>query len=136
ENSGVAARILRELGPDAETIREELFRLLGGKDVAPLRPPDWRGFRRRRRQRPARIEPMTDEVRELFGGGHFVHLATLLPDGSPHSVPLWTIVREGRIAFFTQPGSRTAQNLRHDQRVALSVVDRANRTARPGRAAA
>jgi PPOX class probable F420-dependent enzyme len=69
---------------------------------------------------------MDDEVRELFGGGNFAHLATLLPDGSPHSVPLWTIVEDGRIAFFTQAQSRKARNLARDPRVALSVVDRAN----------
>src|SRR3954452_18209688 len=69
---------------------------------------------------------MDDEVRELFGGGNFAHLATVMPDGSPHSVPLWTIVEDGRIAFFTQPSSRKARNLEYDPRVALSVVDRAN----------
>jgi PPOX class probable F420-dependent enzyme len=67
-----------------------------------------------------------EEVRDLFGGGNFAHLATVLPDGSPHSVPLWTIVDGGRIAFFTQASSRKARNLERDPRVALSVVDRAN----------
>src|SRR3954462_9261187 len=63
----------------------------------------------------------------LVAGGNFVHLATVLPDGGPHSVPLWTIVLEdGRIAFFTQPASRKARNLARDPRAALSVVDRAN----------
>jgi len=69
---------------------------------------------------------LDDEARELFAGGNFVHLATVLPDGAPHSVPLWTIVEDGRIAFFTQPGSRKARNLARDPRVALSVVDRNN----------
>ena len=69
---------------------------------------------------------MDDGVRELFGGGNFAHLATVLPDGSPHSVPLWTIVEDDRIAFFTQPASRKARNLARDPRVALSVTDAAN----------
>jgi PPOX class probable F420-dependent enzyme len=69
---------------------------------------------------------LTDEARRLFAGGNFVHLATVLPDGAPHSVPLWTIVEGDRIAFFTQPASRKARNLARDPRVALSVVDRAN----------
>ncbi len=50
----------------------------------------------------------------------------MLPDGAPHSVPLWTIVEDGRIAFFTQAASRKARNLARDPRVALSVTDRAN----------
>ena len=69
---------------------------------------------------------LTEEERELFAGGNYVHLATVLPDGSPHSVPLWTIVEDGRIAFFTQTTSRKARNLTREPRVALSVVDRAN----------
>ncbi|HEY6055741.1 MAG TPA: PPOX class F420-dependent oxidoreductase [Gaiellaceae bacterium] len=69
---------------------------------------------------------LTEEERELFAGGNYVHLATVLPDGSPHSVPLWTIVEGGRIAFFTQTTSRKARNLAREPRVALSVVDRAN----------
>jgi PPOX class probable F420-dependent enzyme len=70
--------------------------------------------------------PLDGEERELFGGGHFAHLASLLPDGSPHSVALWTIVENGRVAFFTQPQSRKARNLAQDGRVALSVVDKSN----------
>jgi PPOX class probable F420-dependent enzyme len=121
--NGVAARILLDLGADAERIRDAVIRALGGPVSESVLP--WRRFPRRR-PRPVRIRPMTDEVRGLFAGGHFVHLATLLPDGSPHSVPLWTIVHEGRIAFFTQPSARKAKNLERDARVALSVVDRAN----------
>jgi PPOX class probable F420-dependent enzyme len=55
-----------------------------------------------------------------------VHLATLLPDGSPHSIPVWAILEDGRIAFFTQSRSRKARNLDRDPRVALSVVDHEN----------
>jgi PPOX class probable F420-dependent enzyme len=121
-NEGVATRILLELGADADRVREEVIGLLGGMPGPTAMPAPSRRFPRR----PVRIEPMDDEVRELFGGGNFVHLATLLPDGSPHSVPLWTIVHEGRIAFFTQPTARKAKNLERDARVALSVVDRQN----------
>jgi PPOX class probable F420-dependent enzyme len=55
-----------------------------------------------------------------------VHLATLLPDGAPHSIPVWAILEDGRIAFFTQSRSRKARNLADDPRVALSVVDATN----------
>ena len=55
-----------------------------------------------------------------------MHLATLLPDGAPHSIPVWAILEDGRIAFFTQSGSRKARNLARDPRVALSVVDEQN----------
>ena len=128
ENQGVASQILVDRGVDGERLRREVIGFLGG--APPGRPPYGPGRRfayfRRRRARPVRIEPMSDEVRGLFAGGHVVHLATLLPDGSPHSVPLWTILHEGRIAFFTQPSARKARNLERDARVALSVVDRAD----------
>jgi PPOX class probable F420-dependent enzyme len=66
---------------------------------------------------------LPDDVRELFEGPNFVHVATVLPSGAPHSVPVWTTMEGDRIAFFTQPGSRKARNLAEDPRVAFSVVD-------------
>jgi PPOX class probable F420-dependent enzyme len=55
-----------------------------------------------------------------------VHLATVLPDGAPHTTPVWAILEDGRIAFFTQSKSRKARNLLREPRVALSVVDAQN----------
>ncbi|HEY6961964.1 MAG TPA: TIGR03618 family F420-dependent PPOX class oxidoreductase [Gaiellaceae bacterium] len=69
------------------------------------------------------LEP---QVAELFGGGHVVHLTTLRPDGAPQSRPVWTIVDDGNVVFFTQPSSPKARDLAADPRVALSVADRAN----------
>jgi PPOX class probable F420-dependent enzyme len=63
---------------------------------------------------------------ELFGGGHVVHLTTLRADGSPQSRPVWTIVDEGRVVFFTQPSSAKARDIAGDPRVALSVADKSN----------
>jgi PPOX class probable F420-dependent enzyme len=65
-------------------------------------------------------------VRLLTEGRNFVHLATVLPDGAPHTIPVWAIYEDGRIAFFTQSTSRKARNLERDPRVALSVVDSSN----------
>lgn len=69
---------------------------------------------------------LSDEVRALFEGANFAHVATVLPDGGPHSVPVWVGVEDGRIAFFTQLASRKARNLERDPRVSLSIVDFAN----------
>ncbi len=66
------------------------------------------------------------DVQRLFEGPNYGHLATLMPDGSPHSVALWVGVEDGRVVFFTQPESRKARNLEGDPRVAISVLDRAN----------
>lgn len=69
---------------------------------------------------------MKPELRELFERPNVVHVATLLPDGSPHSVPVWARLEGERVAFFTQPSSRKARNLAADGRVAISVADREN----------
>jgi PPOX class probable F420-dependent enzyme len=65
---------------------------------------------------------LPDDVRALFEGANYAHVATLTPDGAPHSVPVWTDVEDGRIAFLTSPGSRKARNLARDPRVAISIT--------------
>jgi PPOX class probable F420-dependent enzyme len=72
------------------------------------------------------VSALPDDVRALFAEPNFAHLATLLPDGSPHSVAVWVDVEGDRVYFFTQPGTRKARNVARDGRVALSAVDRAN----------
>jgi PPOX class probable F420-dependent enzyme len=70
---------------------------------------------------------MKPELRELFERPNVVHVATILPDGSPHSVPVWARLEDGdHVAFFTQPTSRKARNLAADPRVAISVHDHEN----------
>jgi PPOX class probable F420-dependent enzyme len=63
------------------------------------------------------------DVRALFERANFAHIATVLPDGGPHTVPIWVGLEGDRIAFFTQEGSRKARNIQSDPRVALSIAD-------------
>jgi PPOX class probable F420-dependent enzyme len=65
------------------------------------------------------LEP---EVRRVLDGTSIAHIATILPDGSPHSVPVWIGTHDGRIAILTGPGTLKARNLRRDPRVALSLT--------------
>lgn len=62
------------------------------------------------------------DVRRVLDGPSIAHLATVLPDGSPHTVPLWIGVHDDRLVFLTGPDSRKARNLRRDPRVALSLT--------------
>jgi PPOX class probable F420-dependent enzyme len=62
------------------------------------------------------------DVRRHLDGTVLAHLATVLPDGSPHTVPLWVATRGDQIVFLTGPRSRKARNLRRDPRVALSLT--------------
>jgi PPOX class probable F420-dependent enzyme len=62
------------------------------------------------------------DVRRHLDGTSLAHLATVLPDGSPHTAPLWIGTRGEQIVFLTGPRSRKARNLRRDPRVALSLT--------------
>jgi len=70
--------------------------------------------------RPATI---AEPVRRLIDGANYAHLATLQPNGAPHSVPMWVGMENGRIAVMTSPKSRKARNLERYPRVALSITD-------------
>ena len=61
-------------------------------------------------------------VRRAVESTSIAHLATVLPDGSPHSIPLWVATLDDRIVFLTGPNSQKARNLRRDPRVALSLA--------------
>ncbi|MFD7153144.1 TIGR03618 family F420-dependent PPOX class oxidoreductase [Kribbella sp. NPDC059898] len=61
-------------------------------------------------------------VRAAVESTSIAHLATVLPDGSPHSIPLWVSTLDDKIIFLTGPDSQKAHNLRRDPRVALSLA--------------
>jgi PPOX class probable F420-dependent enzyme len=65
---------------------------------------------------------LPDAVRALFEGANIGHVATTLPSGGPHSVPVWVGMEGDRIAFLTGPGSRKARNLDRDPRLAISIT--------------
>ena len=67
--------------------------------------------------------PLSDEIRRLIDRPNFGHLATLMPDGSPHSAPVW-IAREGDLVLIcTEASSLKGKNTERDSRVALSIID-------------
>jgi PPOX class probable F420-dependent enzyme len=61
-------------------------------------------------------------VRRVLDSASIAHLATVLPDGSPHSTPVYVGAHGDRVVFFTGPGMRKARNLRGDPRLALSIA--------------
>jgi PPOX class probable F420-dependent enzyme len=67
---------------------------------------------------------LPDDVRGLFEAPNYAHVATVLPGGGPHTVPVWAGIEDGKIAFLTSPDSRKARNLARDPQVAISVTDR------------
>ncbi|GAA3121274.1 MULTISPECIES: TIGR03618 family F420-dependent PPOX class oxidoreductase [Nonomuraea] len=65
---------------------------------------------------------LSPAVRRVLDGTPIAHLATVLPDGSPHNVPIWIGTHGDHVAFLTGPRSRKARNLRDDPRVAVSMT--------------
>lgn len=67
-----------------------------------------------------------NDVRHYFERDIVAHVATIMPDGSPHSVPVWVGVEGDLLTFFSIAGSRKDTNLQRDPRVAVSVTDPGN----------
>ena len=66
---------------------------------------------------------LSDNARKLIDRPNFAHLATLMPDGSPQSVPVW-VGRDGdHLVICTSDHSLKGKNTKRDPRVSLSIVD-------------
>jgi PPOX class probable F420-dependent enzyme len=66
---------------------------------------------------------LNDEQREVLKRPNYAHLATLMPDGSPHVSPVWIDVDGDVVLVNTAAGRMKERNVRRDPRVALSVRD-------------
>lgn len=69
---------------------------------------------------------LSADLRRILDGTPIAHIATILPDGGPHSVPIWIATHDDRVVFLTGPQSRKAANLRSDPRVAISLTPEDN----------
>ena len=70
--------------------------------------------------------PLDDHARALLDGKNFATVATLDPDGSPHTSVVWCLRDGDDILFSSLAKRRKVKNLERDPRVALSVFDLAN----------
>jgi PPOX class probable F420-dependent enzyme len=66
---------------------------------------------------------LSDEVKKLIDSPNFAHLATLMPDGSPHSAPVWIVREGGLLLICTEATSLKGKNAQRDPRVAISILD-------------
>jgi PPOX class probable F420-dependent enzyme len=69
---------------------------------------------------------LTPKLLALLDGRNYVHVATVMADGSPHTLPAWAMVENGEIVVGTGNTTDKAVNLRRDPRVSISVTDSAN----------
>lgn len=67
-----------------------------------------------------------EKFRDLFTKKAFVHLGTLLADGTPHVTPVWCDFDGTHIRINSAKGRVKDKNMRRNKRVALSIMDPEN----------
>ncbi|MFD1546212.1 PPOX class F420-dependent oxidoreductase [Nonomuraea guangzhouensis] len=68
------------------------------------------------------IPMLNPDIRRVLDGTSIAHLATILPDGAPHSVPVWIGTEGDHVVILTGPHTRKARNMLRDPRVAFSLT--------------
>jgi len=69
---------------------------------------------------------LEDRDRELLQGPNFVHVSTLRPDGTIHTVPIWVDVENDEVVLNTAEGRTWPANLRRDKQATLTVQNLEN----------
>jgi PPOX class probable F420-dependent enzyme len=69
---------------------------------------------------------LSPEAKQLIDRPNFAHLATLMSDGSPQSVPVWVGREDEHVVICTGENSLKGKNTRRDPRIALSIIDFTN----------
>ena len=59
------------------------------------------------------------EVAAALGPWRNYWVATVAPDGAPHAAPVWGVVVDGSLWFYTEPGSVKARNLAAQPRLVV-----------------
>ena len=67
--------------------------------------------------------PLPGELDELLTRPNPAVIATLKPDGAPHTVATWYLWEDGRALVNMDEGRKRLQYLRADPRVSLTVFD-------------
>lgn len=64
-----------------------------------------------------------EKYRDLFAKKAFAHLATVMPDGTPHVTPVWCDFDGTHIRVNSARGRVKDRNMRRSGRVALAIMD-------------
>jgi PPOX class probable F420-dependent enzyme len=66
---------------------------------------------------------LSNDVKQLVDQRNFAHLATIMPDGSPHSAPVWIGREDEFLLVCIEAGSLKGKNTLREPRVSISIVD-------------
>lgn len=69
---------------------------------------------------------LNEKAIRMIEGKNFGHIATLLPDGSPHTSPVWVDHEGDLILVNTAMGRVKQKNTARDKRVSISIIDQDN----------
>jgi PPOX class probable F420-dependent enzyme len=69
---------------------------------------------------------LSERARELISAKNLGSIATIMPNGSPHVVPVWIDLDGNDVLVNTAEGRQKLKNIRRDPRVAMDVVNLEN----------
>ncbi len=69
---------------------------------------------------------LPEKAKALLLAPNIANIATVMPNGAPHVVPVWVDYDDGYVLINTAEGRQKLKNIRRDPRVAVNVVDRQN----------
>lgn len=72
------------------------------------------------------MSEIPEKYRDLLASTALAHLATVMPDGTPQSTPVWFTTEGDLVVFNTAKGRQKDKNLRQTPKVSISIVDPAN----------
>jgi PPOX class probable F420-dependent enzyme len=70
--------------------------------------------------------PLPAELEEFLTQPNPSVIATLRPDGSPHSTPTWYLWENGRVLVNMDEGRKRLEHLRRDPRVSITALGDGN----------
>lgn len=71
------------------------------------------------------MPPVPESFYDLFEKATFAHVVTMLPDGRPHTTPVWVDydADENRLLVNTERHRRKARNVKKDPTISVSMTD-------------
>lgn len=70
-----------------------------------------------------RIRMTEEEVASFLAAQRKLHVATLNRDGSPHLMPMYFLLADGRVQFWTYTRSQKMRNLQRDARITVMAEE-------------
>jgi PPOX class probable F420-dependent enzyme len=67
--------------------------------------------------------PLSEGAKRIIDKKNFVHIATIMKDGSPQVSPMWVYRHGDNVMISTGVDRVKTRNIRRDPRVALSISD-------------